>query len=255
VASVWFRVNAGGWQSASTQNNWTNWTATAANLVAGTNLLQAYALDVSGYHSDIITVELNFVTPFTFSNGSGAITITGYTGPGGTVSIPDQIGGVPVHSIGDNAFNYCYELTNLVIPSCVTNIGSHAFADCSALTAVYFQGAAPAADATVFLGSPNVIVYYLPGSPNWGTTFAGLPARQWLPQLHASAENFGMSPDQFGFTVTWSSGQSVVVEACTNLFAPVWQPMQTNLLASGTAHFSDPQWTKYPARFYRVRSP
>jgi hypothetical protein len=47
----------------------------------------------------------------------------------------------------------------------------------------------------------------------------------------------------------------VVVEACTNLSNPDWQPMQTNLLTTGSAYFSDPQWTNYPNRFYRLRSP
>jgi hypothetical protein len=47
----------------------------------------------------------------------------------------------------------------------------------------------------------------------------------------------------------------VVVEACTNLANPDWQPVQTNLLATGSVYFSDPQWTNYPGRFYRLRSP
>jgi hypothetical protein len=34
-----------------------------------------------------------------------------------------------------------------------------------------------------------------------------------------------------------------------------WIPLQTNLLGSGPLYFFDPQWTNYPARFYRLRSP
>ena len=41
---------------------------------------------------------------FTYTNNNGAITITGYTGPGGDVTIPDTISGLPVTSIGDYAF-------------------------------------------------------------------------------------------------------------------------------------------------------
>ena len=29
----------------------------------------------------------------------------------------------------------------------------------------------------------------------------------------------------------------------------------TNTLTGGTAYFGDPQWTNYPGRFYRLRSP
>jgi hypothetical protein len=33
------------------------------------------------------------------------------------------------------------------------------------------------------------------------------------------------------------------------------QPVITNTLVNGTNYFSDPQWTNYPGRFYRLRSP
>jgi hypothetical protein len=44
------------------------------------------------------------------------------------------------------------------------------------------------------------------------------------------------------------------VEASTNLAAKDWQPLQTNtiLATSGAFKFSDPEWTNYPGRFYRI---
>ena len=59
--------------------------------------------------------------------------------------------------------------------------------------------------------------------------------------------------NKFGFNLVWSSGHTVVVEASTNLVN--WEPVQTNMLTTGSAYFSDPQWTNYPGRFYRLRSP
>jgi hypothetical protein len=59
----------------------------------------------------------------------------------------------------------------------------------------------------------------------------------------------------FGFIISWATNISVVVEACTNLANPTWSPLATNTLSGGSAYFSDPQWTNYPARFYRLRSP
>jgi hypothetical protein len=47
----------------------------------------------------------------------------------------------------------------------------------------------------------------------------------------------------------------LVVEACTNLANPIWSPLATNTLSNGSSYFSDPQWTNYPTRFYRLRSP
>jgi hypothetical protein len=59
----------------------------------------------------------------------------------------------------------------------------------------------------------------------------------------------------FGFTIFWATNQAVIVQACTNLINPVWTPLATNPLVSGTNYFSDPAWTNYPSRFYRVSPP
>jgi hypothetical protein len=45
------------------------------------------------------------------------------------------------------------------------------------------------------------------------------------------------------------------VEASEDLANHVWLPLQTNALTSDTLYFSDPQWTNYPSRFYRISSP
>jgi len=67
--------------------------------------------------------ELPF--PFAYS-GKKTITITGYTEPGGIVSIPATIDGKPVIAIGDEAFRN-KSLTDITIPNSVTEIGDFAF--------------------------------------------------------------------------------------------------------------------------------
>ena len=101
----------------------------------------------------------------------------------------------------------------------------------------------------------NATVYYLPGTTGWGTTFTGLPTVLWKPLIQTSDGNFGVQTNRFGFNINWASGQTVVVEACTNLANPVWSPVGTNILTGGPSYFSDPAWTNYPGRFYRLRSP
>jgi hypothetical protein len=59
----------------------------------------------------------------------------------------------------------------------------------------------------------------------------------------------------FRFNITWASGMVIVVDACTNLANPTWSPLQTNTLIGGSLYFSDPEWTNYPGRFCRLRSP
>src|SRR5258706_6658254 len=73
---------------------------------------------------------------FNYTTNSGAITITGYTGPGGDVTIPDTITGLPVTKIGFAAFSSRSTLTNVFIPGSVTNIGNYAFGSCANLSAI-----------------------------------------------------------------------------------------------------------------------
>jgi len=46
-----------------------------------------------------------------------------------------------------------------------------------------------------------------------------------------------------------------VSEATADLTYPAWAPVATNTLTGRSSFFTDPQWTNYPARFYRLRSP
>jgi hypothetical protein len=77
----------------------------------------------------------------------------------------------------------------------------------------------------------------------------------WVPRVQIADASFGVRTNQFGFNISWASGTVVVVEGCTNLANPIWSPLQTNTLIGDSLYFSDPQWTNFPARFYRLRSP
>ena len=131
----------------------------------------------------------------------------------------------------------------MTIPDSVASIGDQAFDYCYGLTGVYFQGNAPSLGSSVFDSDNNATIYYLPGTTGWN------------PQVQISGTSFGMRTNQFGFNITGVNGLVIVVEACTNPANPIWFPAGTNTLTGGPVYFSDPQWTNYPARFYRLRSP
>jgi hypothetical protein len=73
---------------------------------------------------------------FSYTNTNGTITITGYTGSGGAVTIPSTIAGLPVTSLGDSVFAGSSTLTRVLIPDSVTNIGQSTFGSCAVLTNV-----------------------------------------------------------------------------------------------------------------------
>jgi hypothetical protein len=147
-------------------------------------------------------------------------------------------------------------LTRITIPSSVTSIGGSAFSGCQSLTNIDFLGNAPDADSTVFSEDP-LSAYYLPGTTGWAefTTNTGVPTALWtLPYPLILNGSSGAQANQFGFTISWATNVPVVVEASTDLFTRVWTPIATNTLTGGTSYFSDPDWTNYPNRFYRLRS-
>jgi hypothetical protein len=275
----------------------------------------------------VLALPIAVQAQYTYITNNGTITITGYTGPGGAVTIPSEIGDLPVTSIGQEAFVYCStvtsvtipnsvttiavaaflgctgltditipnsitligdytfsscvrltnatipssvtsigayafsscgSLTNVTIPASVTSIGSYAFSECNNLKAVYLQGNAPRGDETVFYDNNEVTLltlYYLPGTTGWGSTFGfdSAPTVLWNPQVQPGS--FGIRSNQFGFNITGSSDLVIVIEATTNLANPIWYPLQTNTLNGSTLTFTDPQWTSYPSRFYRVTWP
>ncbi len=73
--------------------------------------------------------------------------------------------------------------------------------------------------------------------------------------LNNNSPSFGVQTNGFGFIISWATNIPVVVEACADLANPIWSPVGTNTLTGGSSYFSDPQWTNYSARFYRLRSP
>jgi hypothetical protein len=199
-----------------------------------------------------------------------------------------------VTSIGEYAFAACTNLSGVVIPGSVTNIGESAFSDCTGLTTVtipasvseiqpfafqgcfgltnfFFKGNAPgigvgAIDSSG--GSTSVTVYYLPGSTGWHNqlpplylppfgppVYEGARAVLWNPLIQNSDADFGLRDGQFGFNVKGSTNIPIVVEASTDLAGSDWTPVAAVNLTNSLFYFSDPDWTNYPTRFYRISSP
>jgi hypothetical protein len=192
--------------------------------------------------------------------GLGSVTIPGSVSSIGLgafelcAGLTNAVVGDGVASIGEDAFTYT-SLTSVTIPGTVTSIGDSAFQYCANLASVFFQGNAPAADATVFAFDTGATAYYLAGATGWSSPFAGLPAELWNPVIQAGDGSFGVRGNQFGFDITGPPNIPIVVEAASNLANPVWIPLQSVSLTNGLFYFSEPMQTNGSSRYYRISSP
>ncbi len=80
---------------------------------------------------------------YTYTVENGKATIKGVDNSiSGAVTVPDTLGGYPVTSIAETAFEYKTAITTLTIPEGVTSIGKKAFQFCNALTKIYVPNSA-----------------------------------------------------------------------------------------------------------------
>jgi len=89
-----------------------------------------------------------------------SITITGYTGAGGAVVVPNTIKGYAVTNIGNSAFNGITTITSVTIPASVTNIGVGAFESCTNLVRITLVNGLTYIGSSAFFGSglTNIVV-------------------------------------------------------------------------------------------------
>jgi hypothetical protein len=77
----------------------------------------------------------------------------------------------------------------------------------------------------------------------------------WFATTYWSVVLAAGRTNRYGFTISWATHASVVIEAATNLANPAWLPIATNTLTGSSTYFSDPDWISHPNRFYRLRFP
>ena len=118
----------------------------------------AFAEDTSSSPDPEAIVD-GYKYAYTVNADGKTATITEFRGPVSSenngsydITIPTELGGHTVTAIGNYAFQYCDDLTNVTIPQSVTSIGDYAFDYCSSLDSLIIKDAATSIGKYAFCG-------------------------------------------------------------------------------------------------------
>lgn len=207
---------------------------------------------------------------FSYSdNGDGTCAITGYSGPNGAVTIPNNINGLTVASIGSGnagvgvfsyfgptsitipnsvtsitawAFLQCERLTSIALPASVTSIGAFAFDQCTSLTNVTIPNGQNVIGQETFLDCASLTSITIPASVTsiLGFAFEGCTSLTSIyflgnaPTADSSVFAYDNNPTAYYLvgTIGWSafSANTGLTTALLNGPAPVITAQPQSLL-------------------------
>ena len=155
--------------------------------------------------------------------------------------------------VGDEAFFGCTSLERVQFTGGVGTLADGVFGACTSLSGVYFLCDEPELDTgeDLFTGAGEVTVRYLTAVSTWGSTFGGAPVEEWCPEPTAGDVVEGA----FQFGVEWADGQSIRVQASSDLEVPVWTDVASYVISNGACQVRDTNWVGEAIRYYRIVSP
>jgi BspA type Leucine rich repeat region (6 copies) len=159
------------------------------------------------------------------TNADNGITITGYDGSGGPVSIPSTITGLPVTDIAGGAFFFDQGITSVTIPGSVITIEDEAFYACSELAEVTISNGVANIGACAFEYSPFTNLF-IPAS----TTNMGPGPFEWCSEL----TTITVDPQNAFFTsvdgIVFDKSKTVLVQYPNGLNGPYAVPSNVTVI-------------------------
>ncbi|MEI6783873.1 MAG: immunoglobulin domain-containing protein, partial [Verrucomicrobiota bacterium] len=188
--------------------------------IADTSNNRIRKVDTNG----IITTVAGNGTP-TFAGDGGAPTNASVPYPTGVAV--DAVGNLYIAEYSDNRIRKVFPPAGPIL----------ALANVSASNAGYY---------TVVVTSPY-------GSVTSSVAVLTVTVPPTPPQIINGDASIGFRSNLFGFNLSGSVGQTIVVDGSTDLVD--WIPLFTNTVSISPFYFSDPASTNFPWRYYRGRLP
>ena len=96
---------------------------------------------------------------WTYSISYGGAIISAYSGAGGVVTVPSQLGGYPVRKVGNGypsiLASNSNSVTSIIIPDSVTSIGDYSFFECFSLNSITIPNSVTTIGAYAFANSSS----------------------------------------------------------------------------------------------------
>ncbi|HEV2211231.1 MAG TPA: leucine-rich repeat protein [Verrucomicrobiae bacterium] len=179
-------------QTSEDLTQWVNWTNHPV-VSGGLYLVTTPATGGAGFFRLIRAAPLG-QPQLTWITNNGAIALTGYSGPGGSIALPSTIDGLPVTTIADNATFRFSSPASLTVPNGITSIGAYAFLDAVGLAGITLPNSVTNIGESAFSYCWDLSSITLPSSltsvPNWAFYYCTILASVTLPN---SVTNIGQA--------------------------------------------------------------